>query len=592
MSWHGHGNSAEIQPPNSIADRWRYWPAPQRLGGIFTRTIGMKTFTLRWTPIAGSLQLVLALLVLCCDFAHGIVLGQYDIGFHPEYRMRQTLAVAISRMHDNPARGYLVYQSVLDALNENGMTIFPEDKGPQLDDDGWTALFKDPVRMDAALRQAKETVIDHNLPPQLIRGSELAYVDYAYFAFKLFGLHMSSFYYFYFLLLGLACVLFVIEFRDSPFSMFLLSTYLGGLFFLQNYVQAGGNQLATLVNNRLLDALSLLPAMHVYLVVWKRLPIKLSTFATTAVQSALLAFLIDCRAASRWQIAPLVVAAVGLIVVDLLLRKSLALRWRGKTWNGVWATCIALAFLAAHMMQIGFSADAAYKSEPKYHPIWGSVLSGLLSSSALLQNEYLGRIFGDGEAPLPDEVVDQAISNDLNKRHDSSSPLAQVNNDGTIEIGVDNGKGPDPNYGWDEYDRIARALAIRIVMQHPLEVIRGFYIKTLNQIELYNRRDALSFVNWAGMIAIAIAGGVLWVGGGIHRVTSRDLLSGAAAVILVLFCAAIPPMIEPSALSVGTLLAYLVAGSIAPFAVVLLIIDVAQHCSFRAAWPEAKHPTS
>ena len=48
------------------------------------------TFAWRW------LQISLIFAVFALDFAHGIWLGQHNIGFHPLYRLRQSTAVAIS----------------------------------------------------------------------------------------------------------------------------------------------------------------------------------------------------------------------------------------------------------------------------------------------------------------------------------------------------------------------------------------------------------------------------------------------------------------------------------------------------------------
>jgi hypothetical protein len=532
----------------------------------------MKIASTRWTRIVGFLQLAGVLLAFCLTFAHGVVLGQYDVGFRPEYRVRQTLAVAISRLHKPAAHSYLAYQSVIDVLNDNGFAIFPGDKGLHLDDAGWTALLLDPARTDRMMQQAKDATIDRNLAPQLIRGNEVAYADYFYIAFLLFGLHMTSLYYLYFLLLGVACILFVIEFRRSPFLMFLLTTYLGGLFFLQNYAESQGDQLVTLANSRLFDALSLLPAIHVFLVIWKRMPAQLSTLATTTAQSILLAFLIDCRITARWQIVMIVATALALLLIEAWRRRSLKLQWRGNAWYGVWAAAVAFLILVAHMTLIDFTTDRRYEAEPKYHGVWDSVLGGILGTSKQLQREYLGRAIGDDASPLPDDVIEEAINIDLNKRNDMSSPQA-VMQDGRIVISMDNGvKGVGADYGWNEYERLARSLAIRIIMQHPITVLAEFYSKGLDQIERYNGNDALSFGNLAGMIMFAIAGGLMWLSRGVLDLTTVGLVRGIGAAMVVLVFAAAPAMIEPSALSVGTLLSYLVVGMIAPFMLILVFL--------------------
>jgi len=535
------------------------------------------------------LQIAMIVAAFGAVFAHGIILGKYNIGFLPEYRFRQTLAIAISRLRQPSSHGYLAYQSVVDVLSENGLAIFPNEKGPHLDSAGWAKFLQDPVTTDRILRLARYSPVDPNLPPQLIRGNEIAYADYFYLAFRLFGLHMSSLYYFYFLLLGLACALFAIEFRRSPFLMFLLTTYLGGLFFLQSYAVIYGNQLVTLANSRLFDALSLLPAIHVFIVIWKRISLRWSTLLTTIAQSALLAFIVSCRSAARWQIAMIAGTAVALLLLGLWRQKPRLSFWRDRFQNGIWAACIAVACLAAHMSFINLVADSAYKSESEYHLIWDSVLAGLLDSNAELQREYLGQLLGDNASPLEDEYVEEAINRDLTARNDRSSPIA-VEQDNKIVIYV----GSDPS----EYNRLARALALRIISRHPIEVAKGLYQKLLNQIGLYRRGNATSWASLSGMIACALVGGLLWLITAKFEITARDALNGAKAAIVVLVFAAAPPLIEPSALSVGTLLCYLVAAMLAPAALIALVATVALRTksgaqpSYPASNGAAKRPNS
>src|ERR1700692_3049402 len=71
--------------------------------------------------------------VFCLDVFHGIKLRQDQTAFHPIYRLRQSLAVAISRMHGPSPGGYLAYRSVVNVLNENGFALFDSEAGQHLD---------------------------------------------------------------------------------------------------------------------------------------------------------------------------------------------------------------------------------------------------------------------------------------------------------------------------------------------------------------------------------------------------------------------------------------------------------------------------
>jgi hypothetical protein len=95
-------------------------------------------------------QIGLALILVIIDFTHGIALGEHNVGFHPIYRVRQSLAIAISRLHEPPATGYLAYGSVVDAFSRDGFAVLDEDVGPHLDVAAWDALLSDPARMERA----------------------------------------------------------------------------------------------------------------------------------------------------------------------------------------------------------------------------------------------------------------------------------------------------------------------------------------------------------------------------------------------------------------------------------------------------------
>ena len=81
-----------------------------------------------------------------------------------------------------------------------------------------------------------------------------------YFSFRLFGDKISSLFYFYYLVVAATCLIYVLQFRKSPFLLFLLVLFLGELYFLENYANSYGLQLKTVSNSRLFSGLSLVPA--------------------------------------------------------------------------------------------------------------------------------------------------------------------------------------------------------------------------------------------------------------------------------------------------------------------------------------------
>jgi hypothetical protein len=561
---------------------------------------------------------------------HGLAIGQDHQLFAPIYRVRQTLAVAISRLHEPPARGYLAFRSVVDILNARGFAIFPEDRGPEPTPETWRATLTNGAALDRTISEAVAAQVNPALPPELIRGNELGYADFIYWAFRLFGPRTAALFYFYFLILGTSCALFVWEFRRSPFLLYLLLVYLAGIHFLMDYAVTGGLQLNTVANSRLFSALSLPAAAHVFFVLWRGARAPPATVAVVALQITIFAILVSCRYEAIWQ-AMVVVAAAALLEVAANGNRWIALAWqwpgaiefRSGRWSvgsiaaflvvvgavlfssgsfsdsGIWATpflflimatfgfaaallltpnrirwdapaigtiwrqwpavLLILALLASRS-SIDLTADQTYAGEPKNHVFWHEVLVGILSSSPGLDREYLGT---DKIDLYSDSIVYDAVLRDLNQRRDLSSPIASENQ-GKIMISLWG--------GWEYYDQLVRSLTLRIVVAHPLQVLRGLWTKARHQFASYSCACSLVLISssrpafvWSnlkvplGVIAIGtalclMAGGI--VGG---WAVARE---GAAVLILFLTFASLTPAIEPSPLSVGSLLCYLAACAI------------------------------
>jgi hypothetical protein len=515
--------------------------------------------------------LVLIGCTLFLDLFHGSSLGQDRVGYHPLYRFRQSLAVAISRLHDPPAGGYLAYRSVSNVLTENGFALFDDEPGQKLDQQGWEALLNDGPRLDRIIGAAKDVSIDTSAPPDIIRANELGLADYMYFSFRLFGDKISSFYYLFFLLVGVTCLLYVLQFRGSPFLLFLLVIFLGELYFLENYAHSYGVALNTVSNSRLFSGLSLVPALHIHLLLWQRQPPRPFTVAAVIVQSVIFAFLLSCRTELAWQVA--MIAAVGCGIGLLLLRRrDLKHRRLIDRLAPLWAAAIFLIVVVAYSAVVSMSADQRYAMEPKAHIVWHEFMIGLLSDSTELRREYLG-----GAAPGSDDgEVYAAVMRDLNARNDSSSPIVRRQSDGQLTF--------DLMRGWAEYDRLVRSLVLRIIRDHPLAVLKTVPVKIRKQIAWYDDPDQRS-MSWGNLRLpiILIAGGALvCMAAGGFTIGAAMLGSATAAIAIVLLFAAATPMIEPSPMSIGTLFSYLGAVAILVPYVAMLFISAIVRIKSRA----------
>jgi hypothetical protein len=499
---------------------------------------------------------------LCLDLFHGLSLGQDRVGYHPIYRFRQSLAVAISRLHDPPAGGYLAYGSVLNVLTENGFVIFDDLPRQILNKPRLEALFNDGPRLDRIIRAAIDVSIDAGAPPDIIRANELGLADYMYVSFRLFGDKISSFYYLFFLLAAVTCLLYVLQFRNCPFLLFLLVIFLGELYFLENYAHSYGVQVNTVSNSRLFSGLSLVPSLHILLLLWQRQQARAFTVAAVIVQSLIFAFLLSCRTEVAWQAAMIAVVACGIGLSMLLGRTDQKHRPLIHRLALLWPAAIFLVVVFAYSAVVSMSADQRYALEPKTHIVWHVFMVGLLRSNNELRREYIG----DAPHGKGDKGVYAAVIGDLNARNDSSSPIARRLDDGQLTI--------EPMRGWAEYDRLVRSLALRIVRDHPLAVLETVPAKIREQKFWYDNplKHSMSWGNLRVPIILIAPGALICMAAGGFTIGAAMAGSAAGVIAIVLLFATATPMIDPSEFSIGTLFCYLgVVAILVPYVAMQLI---------------------
>jgi hypothetical protein len=503
--------------------------------------------------------------VFCLDVFHGTALGQDQTAFQPIYRLRQSLAIAISRMHGPSLGHYLAYKSVVNVFNENGFAVFDDEPGPRLDEARWAVLLTDGSLLNRIIEQAKDAPVDTGLPPEIIQANELGFADYIYFSFRLFGDRISSLYYFFYLIVAATCLVYISQFRNSPLLLFVLVIFLAELYFLENYARSYDMQMQTVFNSRLFSGLSLMPALHVLFLHWQRQPPNVFSVAGVIVQSLIFGFLLSCRTEAIWQVAmaAAVVCASGILLV---------LQWRSRkrfnlvSWVGLlWPALTFLIVVSAYSAVISLNADSRYALEPKAHIVWHEILMGLLSTSPELRRDYLP----DENLTYSDNIVYMAVDHDLKARDDASSPVVRrlPNGDPVVDL--------TPPAHWNDYEKLVRSLTLRIVLEHPVAVLETVPTKIEEQIRLFNH-PAVNSMSWANLrlpLIVVAAGAFICAVAGGFTVNFAALGSAALfSVVLLLFASMTPLLVEPSPHAIGTLFSYLgVIAVVVPYLIVLLI---------------------
>jgi hypothetical protein len=316
------------------------------------------------------------------------------------------------------------------------------------------------------------------------------------------------------------------------------------------------------VNSRLFSGPSLLPALHILFVLWQRLPFRAFTAGAVIAQSVIFAFLLSCRTEVAWQLAMIVVVACGIGLLLLLRSRGqhhLSLIGR---LAALWPAAVLVLVASAYFAALSISADRRYAREPEGHVIWHEVILGLLASSPDLRREYVGNVPPTND----DKDVYIAVINDLKARNDFSSPIVRKLPDGDVTLDILGAYG--------EYDKLARSLALRMIIHRPFAVIASVPQKIADQFEWYTnpRRQTMAWGKLRVAVVLTALGALLCMAAGGFTVDCAVLAGAAALAGIVLLFASLTPLIEPSALSIGSLFSYLGAVAILLAVAVALLI--------------------
>ena len=218
-----------------------------------------------------------------------------------------------------------------------------------------------------------------------IRGlgaDDVGYVDFAKLAFWTFGLHIRSFYYLFFLIMGASLLLALVErARDRVGQIIILGTaaviyascYYTDLLLLPEPSGSGN-----MVNPRFMPVIGLIPAMHILLMMADGVRPQWQKMAIVLVQAGIIFFAVHIRVTAAWLVALL---ALAIIVFALpLLREG----WRRKQpfrvlaarfASAQWPAVIAIVVVYGGLKVVTLLLHPIYHQGGwlQHHAFWHSV---------------------------------------------------------------------------------------------------------------------------------------------------------------------------------------------------------------------------
>ena len=393
----------------------------------------------------------------------------------------------------------------------------------------------------------------------ILHANDKGLADYYYFAFEMFGLNINALVLFYCLLLCASAVMFFLTFRSSPFCMFLLGLFLIGHYYMLGY--ATTPVLQAVHNSRFFPVMAMLPTMHLLLLVLRSEPPTVGRIAAAIGQTGLLYFLIFCRSSALWQAGAVIASPILVLRLGDYAGFWRVLRWprqagpalaalAARTWPAMVAAAGFVAFVSYSQLAVD---RTAYRTEPSAHAVWDAILAGTLAA-----NPELYRLYGNNDPPYGDQIVPDAIMDDLRERHDRGPDIAFVV-DGVIYI--------DPWRDMIVYERLARHVFFKVLAAHPLLVLKSFlYGKPHDQIMLLEdvpritweldhvRYDYLMGYGTAYILAVILA--ILTVIAGEVRWQPSCVPRALVAIAFLAIFSSTTTLVTPSLLIPDTLLFY------------------------------------
>jgi len=262
------------------------------------------------------------------------------------------ISIAISDLEYGLNEGYMFYPLVFIALNEGGMTKYPS----HLKNLGMN--FPDNLKMPDLLNKAIEKARNIKVPkkPSFRRGeitampyTDLGLADYYKLSFRLFGFQVDSAYKLFFLILTISILVFVIEYRDRPAILLLPLAFLFLQIEVMDFIyRLDSIDLATVANFRYISVLAIIPAAHVFLLLFKteivdnklRLILLLS-------QCGIILFVISVRSSALWIIisALLIISVHGFVYSRTNFKKLISMLKKHNSFLLFLATIISMLYL-------------------------------------------------------------------------------------------------------------------------------------------------------------------------------------------------------------------------------------------------------
>ena len=465
--------------------------------------------------------LVVVIIGIAVNFTVGVMLDQVKL-FYPIDRLRLSMGVALSRLRDPPISGYVAYGSIDRYLQESGFSY-------EHDASEIRKLLSDNGRIEDIWRQALTMKLDPSLPNAVFGHSDVGYADFVSGSFLLFGMHPTSLYWFYCMILCISSALFLVCFWRSAPALWMLGTYLA-CHLLSVFYVTGVGSIASIANTRAMTTLALLPVLHLIVQSASKAKLTPGRIASSCGQCLILGFILFCR----FDVVILVLAGLGalaLAVISAAVKREAAARAHDLRARTV-LLLLAIAIFGGLQLRQTLVLRDDYTKAPERHLVWDSFLSSILTYDPQLFAEYSGKPAEQEHLWDEDQIPCVAILHYYEQKF--GKPFS---GDCTVA--------PPPGLG-GQYDQLGFELSMKILRAHPAAIFTLFERSPRQQISIWALNRELDLRHAYPALILAAVVLLAFAASRASPIAGFNPILLVAGMLLLLGSALADPLIVPS----------------------------------------------
>lgn len=390
--------------------------------------------------------------------------------------------------------------------------------------------------------------------------------DYVAWAFRLFGPHTSSLYSFYFVVLGISCLLFLLEAGGSAGMNALLLFTLAAVYSAIPVIPLANihptvYEPVTLYEPRTIEMLSAIATLHLAFAgfvnaQWTRRRVTLAVG-----QLLVLMFCYQARSSVGWQVVFIVVAGLGNVAWRRFQRPS-------------WVP-VALLLLSL----VGLSVYQRVMYHPRYfedmgsRTVWHNALMGIGGDPIAGPKYKLG---------VDDRAVIDAVTTFLRERND---PRLDATWDTQNILGS---LGSHSDFNWHRYEDAARELYFHIWREHASSLLHTYLVTKpsgiLATFHAVAKPDAMAQRNLRQLFFNPVSAGALFLAfpGFVLVCASRPRLLPMVLGMAVLFLFSLIPGLAFYAVPLTMMGSYVALASLL-YLTIAMVLSAASHAAARPA---------